>query len=58
MVKNIAQKQIKALYIQQKNVHFIRKDPMTKITATDICNISEIFIGVLMGIPLRYIVYY
>ena len=31
---------------------------MTKIIATHICNINETFIGIFVGIPLEYIVYY
>ena len=31
---------------------------MAKINAADIRNTNETFIDILMGIPLRYIVYY
>ena len=31
---------------------------MIKIIATHICNMNETIIGILMGVPLGYIIYY
>ena len=41
-----------------KNYPYNREDTMTKTIATHIRNISETFIGIFMGIPLGYTVYY
>ena len=52
---------INTLHIQQKKVkkyHYNREDTMSSIFATHIGNVNETFIGIFMGIPLGYIVYY
>ena len=36
--------------------HYDFEDTMTKIIATLICNINEIFIGIFRGMPLGYII--
>ena len=56
-----SQKQINVLNIQQEtytNYHYIREDTMTKIIATHVRNTNETFIGIVMIIPLEYIVCY
>ena len=57
VVQYVRQKQINALYIQQKtykNYHSIREDTMTKIMATYIRNTNETFISMFRALAYSW----